>query len=175
MKRNNGLAGICFACLAALLMTTGCSGYKLGGTPPPGITSITIPVFINEAREPGLEALLTSAAIQEFQKDGSLRIVSREQASCIMEVTIRKYDLEPLRYRKDQAVTAREYRLNLTVDVIVRKLPGKEVLVNSPGIVGFTTFTALSDLPSARRAALPKAAADLGQRLVKCIVEYWEP
>lgn len=175
MKKNNGISGIGLSCIIALLVTSGCQGYKLGGTPPPGITSITIPVFINDTREPGLESTLTSAAIQEFQKDGSLRVVSRDQASCIMEVTVRKYDLEPLRYRKDQAVTAQEFRLNITADVIVRRLPGKEIIVNSPGIVGFSTFTALSDLPSARRAALPKAAADLGQRLVKCIVEYWGP
>lgn len=160
--------------LALLVASSGCVGYKLGGNLPPGITTINIPLFVNEAHEPGLESILTRAAIQEFQKDGSLKVVaSRDGASCVMEVTIRKYDLEPLRYRKDQNVTAQEYRLNLTADVIVRKIPGKEIIVNTPGIVGFTTFTVLADLPSARRQALPKAATDLGQRLVKCIVENW--
>lgn len=173
MKRSNGFVKLALVCIAMLMAAPGCVGYKLGSNLPPGITSINIPVFVNEAREPGLEATLTSATIQEFQKDGSLRVISKEQASCIMEVTIKKYELEPLRYRKDQSVTAQEYRLNITADVIVRKLPSKEIIVNTPGIVGFTTFTALADLPSARRLALPKAAADLGQRLVKCIVEYW--
>jgi len=173
MKRNNPLLWLGLTCLTGLLMTSGCAGYKLGSNLPPGISSINIPVFINNAREPGLESILTSATIQEFQKDGSLKVLSRDQASCVMEVTIQKYDLEPLRYRKNQAVTAQEYRLNITADVIVRKLPGKEEIVNTKGIVGFTTFTALADLPSARRLALPKAAADLGQRLVKTVVEYW--
>ena len=173
MKISNALLSLGLTCIAALLMTTGCAGYKLGSNLPPGITSINIPVFINDAKEPGLESILTSATIQEFQKDGSLRVVAHDQASCIMEVTIRKYELEPLRYRKDQAVTAQEYRLNITADVIVRKANGKDIIVNTKGIVGFTTFTALADLPSARRIALPKAAADLGQRLVKTVVEYW--
>jgi hypothetical protein len=78
-----------------------------------------------------------------------------------------------VRYRRDKAVTANEYRLTLTADVILRKLPGNEVMVNTTGVIGFTTFPVLSDLPSARRAALPKAAADLGQRIVKCVIEYW--
>ena len=174
MSANKIWSLLSLVCVSLLLVSPGCVGYKLGSNLPPGITSIHIPLFINDAREPGLESILTSAAIQEFQKDGSLKVLaSKDQASCVMEVTIKKYELEPLRYRKDQNVTAQEYRLNITADVIIRKMPGKEIIVNTPGVVGFTTFTALADLPSARRLALPKAATDLGQRLVKCIVEYW--
>jgi hypothetical protein len=173
MNNESAMLRLALACLSGLLITSGCAGYKLGSNLPPGITSINIPVFINDTKEPGLESILTSATIQEFQKDGSLKVLSRDQASCVMEVTIRKYDLEPLRYKKDQAITAQEFRLNITADVIIRKQSGKEEIVNTKGIVGFTTFTALADLPSARRLALPKAAADLGQRLVKCVVEYW--
>ncbi|MEI8138409.1 MAG: LptE family protein [bacterium] len=159
--------------LVLLLITGGCAGYHLGNTLPPGITSIFIPVFINDSREPGLETTVTAATIQEFQKDGSLKVLQKNQANSLLEVRIKKSELEPLRYRRDQAITANEYRLTLTADVILRKLPGNEVMVNTTGVIGFTTFTALADLPSARRAALPKAAADLGQRIVKCVVEYW--
>jgi hypothetical protein len=174
MKRNNPSTWFClsgFACL--LLVNAGCVGYKLGSNLPPGVTSITVPVFMNEVKEPGLETIVTSATIQEFQKDGSLKVLPKDQATSLLEVTIRKYELEPLRYRRDQAITAKEYRLTLTADVVLLKLPGREVLATNKGIIGFTTFTALSDLPSARRMALPKAATDLGQRIVKCVVEYW--
>jgi len=174
MKRNSLFSWVGAAGLASLLfILPGCTGYKLGSNLPPGITSVTIPVFINEAKEPGLESILTGAAIQEFQKDGSLRVLPKERANSILEVRVRKYELEPLRYRRDAAITANEYRLTLTADVILRKLPGNEIVVNTRNVIGFTTFTALSDLPSARRLALPKAASDLGQRIVKCVVEYW--
>lgn len=160
--------------LGLFLLTSGCTGYHLGNTLPPGLSAITIPIFINETKEPGLETRITAATIQEFQKDGSLKVVQKEQANCVLEVRVKKSELEPLRYRRDQAITASEYRLTLTADVVLRKLPGNEVLVNTTGVIGFTTFTALADLPSARRAALPKASADLGQRIVKCVVEYWQ-
>lgn len=177
MKRNNLpiLSGMLVLAAALLLTTPGCVGYKLGSNLPPGITSINIPVFVNEANEPGLETILTGATIQEFQKDGSLKVLARDQADSILEVTVRKYQLEPLRYRRDQAVTAQEYRLTLTADVVLKKRGSNQVVVDTKGVIGFTTFTALSDLPSARRQALPKAAADLGQRVVKCVVEYWAP
>lgn len=174
MKRNSLSSWAVATGLATLLLVLpGCTGYKLGSNLPPGITTINIPVFINEAKEPGLESVLTGAAIQEFQKDGSLKVLPKEKAGSILEVHVRKYELEPLRYRRDTAITANEYRLTLTADVILRKLPGNEIVVNTRGVIGFTTFTALSDLPSARRMALPKAASDLGQRIVKCVVEYW--
>ncbi|MEI6563941.1 MAG: LptE family protein [bacterium] len=173
MKRSKPFRSInVMGLLGLLMMAGGCVGYHLGNTLPPGITSITIPVFINEAKEPGLESIVTAASIQEFQKDGSLKVLQKE-ANSILEVTIRKSELEPLRYRQDRAITANEYRLTLTADVVLRKLPGKEIVVNTKGVIGFTTFTALADLPSARRQALPKAATDLGQRIVKCVVEYW--
>jgi hypothetical protein len=175
MKRSNlpFLSGLLGLTAALLLVTPGCVGYKLGSNLPPGITSINIPVFINNANEPGLETILTGAAIQEFQKDGSLKVLPKDQADSILEVTVRKYQLEPLRYRRDQAVTAKEYRLTLTADVVLKKRATNQVVVENKGVIGFTTFTALADLPSARRLALPKAASDLGQRLVKCVVEYW--
>lgn len=174
MKKSSLLMPLCMVVGASLLLaSSGCVGYNLGSSLPPGVTSISIPVFINNANEPGLETIVTGATIQEFQRDGSLKVLPKEQANSILEVTIRKYELEPLRYRQDATTTAKEYRLNLTADVVLRKLPGREIVVNSTGVVGFTTFTALSDLPSARRVALPKAATDLGQRIVKCVVEYW--
>jgi len=174
MKRNKIFAPIpAMVVLGLMVITGGCTGYKLGNTLPPGITSITIPIFINDTREPGLETIVTAATIQEFQKDGSVKVLQKTQANSLLEVKIKKVELAPLRYRQDQITTANEYRLTLTADVIVRKLPSNEIIVNTQGIIGFSTFTALADLPSARRSALPKAAADLGQRIVKCVVEYW--
>ncbi len=174
MKKNKTSISLTLGGLLGLLLIAGgCAGYHLGNTLPPGLTSINIPVFINDTKEPGLETRVTAATIQEFQKDGSLKVLPKEQANSILEVKIKKYELSPLRYRTDQTITAKEYRLTLTADVILRKLPSKEIMVETSGVIGFTTFTALSDLPSARRSALPKAATDLGQRIVKCVVEYW--
>lgn len=175
MKKNKLITPIVMMGLFGMLfLNGGCVGYHLGNTLPPGLSSITVPVFINDTREPGLETIVTAATIQEFQKDGSLKVLPKDQANCILEVKIKKSELTPLRYRPDQATTANEYRLTLTADVIVKRLPGNEVIVNATGVIGFSTFTALADLPSARRAALPKTSADLGQRIVRTIVEYWQ-
>lgn len=161
------------ACCALLGTLTGCIGYTLGNNLPPGVRSVFVPVFVNQANEPGLETITTSATIAEFQKDGSLRVRPREQANSVVEVTLTHYSLTPLRYRKDQTTTAQEYRLTIKADVVLRRLPGKEILSQTKDVEGFADFVSLADLPSSQREALPKVAADLAHRIVKTVVEYW--
>lgn len=165
------------ACLSAatamIAASSGCSGYKLGSNLPPNINSVAIPMFVNQTGEPALETITTSATIQEFQKDGSLKVADRATANTVVEVTLKKYKLTPLRYRSDKATTAREYRLTITAEVTWRKLPGQEIIARSTRVEGYKDFEALSDLPSARREALPDAASNLGHRIVRTIVEHW--
>ncbi len=173
MRRILSLLAVGVVWLAAGLFSSGCIGYKLGNNLPPGVHSVAVPVFMNETGEPGLETLTTSAAIQEFQKDGSLKVSDRATADTVVEVTLKKYTLTPLRYRSERTTTAKEYRLTLVADVVWKKLPGQEVLARNSKVEGYKDFEALADLPSARRDALPDAAADLAHRIVRTVVEYW--
>ena len=159
--------------IALLTALTGCIGYTLGNNLPPGIRSVFVPVFVNQANQPGLETLTTSATIAEFQTDGSLKVRPREQANSVLEVILTHYSLTPLRYNKNQITTAQEYRLTIRADVVLRKLPGNQIVSQTKNVEGFTDFVSLSDLPSSQRDALPKAAADLAHRIVKTVVEYW--
>jgi hypothetical protein len=161
--------------IAALILAplSGCVGYKLGSNLPPNIHSIAVPMFLNQSGEPSLETLTTSATIQEFQKDGSLKVADRNTADTVVEVTLKKYKLSPLRYRSDKTTTAREYRLTLVAEITWLRLPGREVLANTTRVEGYADFEALTDLPSARRDALPDAADDLAHRIVRSIVEHW--
>jgi hypothetical protein len=152
---------------------SGCTGYKLGSNLPPGIRSVSVPVFINQTGQPALETLTTGAAIQEFQKDGSLSVVPRDQADSVLEVTLTRYALTPLRYRENRTTTAREYRLTIRANVVFRRASTKEILSQTSALEGYADFESLSDLPSAQRDALPKASQDLAHRIVKTVVEFW--
>ncbi len=158
---------------AMLLLLSGCAGYRLGNTLPPGIRSVAIPTFVNQTRQPNLEFETTNATIEEFQKDGSLRVVAPENANAMLEVTLTDYRLEPTRYRSDQPLTGREYRLQLTADAVFRRWPGGDTLAQRRKITGDATFFVSSDLPSAEREALRAASQDLARRLVRSVLEYW--
>ncbi len=179
LRREGGLCllKVALVCAGLVLLNaggTGCSwmGYNVGSTLPPGIRSVFVPVFANQTGEPQLEFETTNAAIQEFQKDGTLRVAGKDQADAILEVKITRYDLAPVRYREDQRTTAREYRLTLTADMSFRKLANSEVLMTKT-VTGEATFAVIGDLPTAQRNALPAAAKNLAHYLVRNVVEYW--
>jgi hypothetical protein len=177
MKRNRVYRLGAYAALLGILLgnigLTGCTAYHLGSNLPPGITSVCVPVFVNQTAEPGLEFETTNAAIEEFQLDGTLRVAPRDQANSLLEVKLTRYALTPLRFRKDQTTTAREYRLTITAKVTLRKLPSNETVVKETTVIGFASFDAPADLPSARRNALPATARNLAHQIVKTVVEYW--
>ena len=161
------------ALVPLLAVAAGCAGYRLGSTLPPGVSSVFVPVVINDTGEPGLETTATSAAIEEIQLDGSLKVAAKEKADSILEIRLKRYTLSPLRYSKDQTTTAIEYRLTLIANVILRSASTGQIIY-SDTVSGYTTFDALTDLPSARRDALPAAAKDLAHRVVRSVTEYWQ-
>ena len=156
-----------------LLLSAGCVGYRLGSTLPPGIQTIFVPTFVNEAKEPQLEAQTTRAAIQEFQRDGTLRVVGREAADTVAEVTLTGFSLAPLRYREDRALTVREYRLKIFARLVLTQLRPQAGQMLDKEVEGEATFELTGDLSAAKRAALPEAARDLAHDIVESVVEYW--
>ena len=172
--RRSPFGGRVPAVLAVLLagFLPGCVGYQLGSTLPPGIKTVFVSTFVNQTGEPRVEVEATRAAIQEFQKDGTLRVRGKDQADALLTVTLVEYELEPLRYEKDRAKTTQEYRLLLTADIVFERASNGEVLV-SRRVFGETDFEPAGDLSSAKRAALPAAARDLAHDIVESVTEYW--
>jgi hypothetical protein len=173
-KSDRGLIRFCWlmVAVAVLMIGWGCIGYRLGSTLPKGLNSIHVPTFVNKCEEPQAENECTKAAIQEFQKDGTLRIAGEDQADLLLDATLVKYTLEPLRYERNDPKTTMEYRLNLTADLVLTETKTKKTLVKRQ-VTGQSTFYPGNDLTSAKRIALPTAAADLAHNIVESVVEAW--
>lgn len=159
--------------VCAGLLLSGCVGYQLGSTLPPGIESIYISAFANETREPQIETAATRAALQEFQRDGTLQVTTEGQADAMLEVTLVGFDLSPLRYQNEQALTTEEYRQTITARIVLTRLKGDREVVLNREVRGEATFDLVGDLSSSKDRALPEAAADLAHDIVESIVEYW--
>ena len=160
--------------VAAILLNLGggCAGYHLGGTPPPGVSSVCVPTFVNRCGEPNVEMDTTRATIQEFQRDGNLSIKAEEQADAILRVTLMSYRLDPLRYDRNSGKTAQEYRVTLAARCTLEsKKTGK--IMSSRKISGDATFEFAGDLTSARFRALPLVAQDLAKNIVESVVSFW--
>ncbi len=183
MKQMTGQAGylkfgplnvglVAFFCLPWLLLS-GCMGYRVGGHLPPGIASVFVPTVENDSGEPQLEASTTAAIIERFQSDGRLAIRDAETADAWVEVRITDSEIIPLRYDRDTAVTATEYRLTLFAETTLIRRDDETRILDRYPVEGWVEFRTDGDLSSARRAALPEASRELGRQVVRAIVEYW--
>jgi hypothetical protein len=156
----------------APLVGAGCVGYRLGTTLPPGVKSIYVPSFVNQTEEPQVDTVATQAAIREFQRDGTVERADADTADAVLQVTVVRYTLEPLRFDRDRAKTAREYRLRLTAKLEFKRIDTGEVLAERK-VQGEADFELLGNLASAKIEALPDAAEDLAHDIVETIVEHW--
>jgi hypothetical protein len=175
--KNKSLPFICRGIALVVLLSfalTGCVGYRVGSMLPPGIKSIYVPTFINKTTEPMIEMETTSAAIAEFQKDGSLKVAkSAEEADAVLEVKLNEYKLAPLTYDKERTTTANEYRLTLYASIILKQKSTDQIIVESPRVYGESTFPIIGDFTSSKKKALPATATDLAHRIIEKVVETW--
>lgn len=164
-------AGILLLCVWTSMLL-GCAGYRLGSSLPPGIDVVHVPVFTNETDEPLLEVVTTQATIAEFQRDGSLAVGDADRADVILHVRLTGLSLDPLRFDRDAATTAEEYRMTIRADIRLVERRNGNVLVASR-VNGERDFVLAGDLSSAKRAQLPAAAQDLATRIVRASIEFW--
>ncbi|MDA1043962.1 MAG: LptE family protein [Verrucomicrobia bacterium] len=171
LRRLQATAGVIMA-TTLLLHFTGCAGYRLGSSLPPNVRSVYVPTFINDTDEPSLETEVTRAVIQEFQRDGTLHVLDKSQADVVIDVRLVKFELEPLRYNRDQAKTAEEYRMRISAKLVLTRISTGEVM-SERSVQGENFFDFSGDMGTSKRTALPLAAADLAHDIVESVVEYW--
>lgn len=84
--------------LAITLLFTGITGCVRMGTIvlPYQPQTIHIPIAVNKTYEYGVEERVTDVLVQEFIRDGRLKVVESDQADLLLQVTIDKYDLQTI-------------------------------------------------------------------------------
>jgi outer membrane lipopolysaccharide assembly protein LptE/RlpB len=174
--RNSTLHRLALLLPAAVcLILQGCVGYQLGSMLPADIRSVYIPTFANKTAEPLIEFDTTQAAIQAFQRDGSIEVSGGpETADAVLNVTILDYDLAPVGFDRERKTKTDEYRLTLTVSLNLVRQANQQIVVESPRVQGDYTFTVSGDLTSSKKSALPQAAQDLAHDIVETVVEAWQ-
>ncbi|MDD2710372.1 MAG: LptE family protein [Verrucomicrobiae bacterium] len=161
-------------CLLSLLGfgLAGCASYKLGAVKDPGFKTIFIENFKSQVDEPGLENLVTTTVIKEFQNDGTLRVVSMEQADVILRGKITAFETTPLRYSRQNELTPTEAGMSIEVTYTLTK-KGQEKPYQEAKVTGATTFFIGNDLQGDKRQGVPLASEKLGRELLKMLVEGW--
>jgi len=158
------------ATLALAVLVGGC-GYSVQGTLPGDIKTIAIPIFQNLTREPAVEGLITRAVVEAFSTNGRLKVVSAADADAILDGEVAGYSVYSIAFDKDSNV--REYRLVVSVNLLLRDRRKNEVLFRQSGVreqVDFRVQNAVSQTISLEETALRAAAVEVGRTIASLTI-----
>lgn len=154
----------------------GCAGYRVGNTSGrdlQGVRSVYVPVVHNTSLEPDLQMTVTNAIIRQFNNDGTLEVNQSSNADSELDVTVTDVSKTPVRSSTTDILITAQYQLTIqaTVTYVNRKM-GRKMFENTQ-VAGSTTFFTQSNIQEGERQALPLAAQDLANNIVKLIVDGW--
>ena len=152
--------------LAALLLTTGCAGYRLGPTAgfAAGRRSIRVLPFANNTLEPRLPESLNIALRESLQEDGTYRVSTRGAADLVLTGTLLKYERSGINYDPNDVLTAQDFELRLTAQVVATRADDAKVLFRRD-VVGRTIVRLQGEQASAERRTLPLLTEDLARTI----------
>jgi len=166
------LAVLTFLTLTALCLSS--CGYHMGSMMHPQIKTIGFADVRNETKEPMLIPILRGQLAEQFQTDGSLKVVEKDSADCILYCRVVKVGTEIVREETMTGVERpREFRLTIVADFTVL-VPGRsEPLIPLRRIDGSSLYQYEGDPQVARLACLKLASRELARMAVQYTTEAW--
>lgn len=163
--------------LLAAVSISGC-GYTQKSALPQGIKTIYVDTVLNKipienvyAYVPGLEMMTTNAIIRRLERDGNLRVVTRDKADAILHCDLIGFDQEGVRFSSLER--AEEYRLFVVVAARLTDAKTSRVIWEEPHFSGDSEYFVSSVKSVAREEAAQRAVDRLARNVVDRIVEDW--
>jgi hypothetical protein len=113
----NLIAGILTGCV--LLLVTGCGIYTFNPGGKSDIEAIAVQRFENSTDEYGLASQVTDLVIDAFLADGTMKVVSEDNADAVLIGKLVGYEHEPLTYDENDQVT--RYEVIMSFDIALKK------------------------------------------------------
>ncbi len=162
------------------LFTGGCLGYSVGPLQDRGIKTVAIPKVRNLTDEPRMSIDAASRLRNRFMTDGTLTVVSGNQADCVVSATVMSYRVGSAGSKKvtsrdpDQAVyTTSLWRVTVSLQYTVHKPGVKEPLIKSRIVSGTAEYSEVLDSDVSRRDAFRRALQEAAGKVVRDLTETW--
>ena len=166
-----------FALLMASTLLHGC-GYTSKTVLPNNIESLYVKTVRNEipigelvAYQPGLEMDITKAVIRRLQRDGNLKLGTETGSDAILDIVLKRYDLEGVRFSRLE--TVQEFRVFLVLDMQLIDARTNQVLWREENFSGDDEFFVSTVRTIAREEATAEAIERLAKNVIDRIVEDW--
>ncbi len=158
------------AVAATALVLTGCSHYSFSSAVKTHISTIAVPVLVNETLEFGAEQGVTDALVKEFTDDNALRVVREEEADSILRGAVVLYERPVISY--DASGNPKQYKVRVVARLSYEDLTRNEVVWEDE-IEGWAVYSEvgeggdLSTEEEARDYAFEKLAQDVLSKTVQ--------
>ena len=156
----------------ALVGGAGCSHYSFSSAVKTHISTIAVPVLLNETLEYGVEQGVTDAIIAEFTDDNALGVVAEEEADSILRGAVVLYERPVISY--DASGNPTEYKVRVVARLSYEDLTKNEV-VWEEDVEGWAVYSELGeggDLTT-EEAAGEYAFEKLAQDVLSKTVQGW--
>lgn len=164
-----------FLCSALLMLFSGC-GYQVGNLMHPQLKTVAIAPIANETLAYNLAPQLRNLLIECFQTDGSLKVVSEDQADCIVYAKVTNIKFGEMAWSsrgKDDDFMPNQWRVSITVKMAVM-VPGRATpLLSEREITGSSQFSGSPDLETSRTYAVRQAGYEAAKKMVTRLTEAW--
>jgi outer membrane lipopolysaccharide assembly protein LptE/RlpB len=164
--------------LLPLLLFLGGCGYTQKTVLPGNIKTIYVDTVTNKipvneiyAYVPRLEIEITNAIIRQLNRDGTLKVVPREEADAVLKASMIGFLQEGVRFTSLESVE--EYQMFVILNMTLQDNKNKRVIWEEPNFSG-DAYYFVSQFPSLSRDEAAQRAIDrLAENVVDRIVEDW--
>ena len=167
------VCALVFCCVFSAFL---CGCYHMGSMMHPQIKTIAISTIRNDTREPLLTELARQQIAARFQSDNSLKLVSKEEADCILYVRLTSVTTSMRRYNPsyvEDDYRPAEFHVKLGAEMEVL-IPGRsEPLIRKRTVSGDANFQYNVDPQVGKYYGLRQACYDLGGEIVEYTTEAW--
>ena len=155
-----------------IALLAGCASYHLGSVngDTAGDKTVEVVPFNNQTLQPRLGDTVTQALRERLQVDATYRLTTSEPGDLVISGVIRTYNRESLGFLNRDAATTQNYRVSVTVHVVIRERVSQKLLLDRD-VKGHTLVNVGPDFASSERQAAPLLAADLAQNITELLTE----
>ena len=167
------VAGRLALCSLFLFLTASCASYRIGSAVPQELRTIAVPVFENASGFPEIDATVTQYVLREFQREGTFKIASMDDASVKLLGKLIRADLQSLNYDRGYGARTSEYRYTLVAEITLVERGTGKLLIDGERIKANTTFLTHGDMLTGMQDAGPRIAKELSRSIVDAVLAYW--
>ncbi|MCI7644430.1 MAG: LPS assembly lipoprotein LptE [Lentisphaeria bacterium] len=162
------------SCTLLVSLCTGC--YHIGSMMHPDVKSIAVAPVVNETTAYNASMNMRKALLEQFMRDGSLKLVNQKAADCIMYGRIINVDVVMvINDQEDHGDTyiPQEWKATVKYEFSVI-IPGrKEPLVSKREVSGSANFQVQADMNPNQLNGIYAACQDAAYNAVVATTEAW--